>query len=275
MTGRGRVVRTWAGIAIIVVGFVAAVVLWMTGSSVRDERITSLAPAPPGCRTTLDFDQTGTYYLFVEVKGDVGHIPGQCDGVEGTFEVSGDPDPSLRMLDIEGNDVALDEVNGPAYNGAGGSGRAVQRFDIESAGQYTLEVDSPDSDFVVRVGHDPNAGIGNWRLSSIGAAMVAIGMGLVLIVLGRRVTAPPGPPAIAAAPAQWPVTHGPPVGPPTPSGPQPPYGSGWSGAPWASPQQPQHQPNGRPLPMPPPRGGDGGYVVPPSRGGDWDGDRGR
>ena len=71
----------WArilGVVALVVGVVGAIVLWVLSSKRYDDAVSDLAPAPVGCDTTLDFDQTGTYTFFVETAGEVGEIDGDC-----------------------------------------------------------------------------------------------------------------------------------------------------------------------------------------------------
>ena len=85
-------------------GVVGAVALWLIAGKRYDDAVGSLAPAPIGCDTTLVFDRTGTYTFFVETKGSVGEIDGDCDNDDRSYDLdSADvPDVELTLLDEEG-----------------------------------------------------------------------------------------------------------------------------------------------------------------------------
>jgi hypothetical protein len=57
------------GLALIVAGVAAAVAGVLVGSSRYDDGVKKLARAPVGCTTTLQFDHSGTYRMYLETKG--------------------------------------------------------------------------------------------------------------------------------------------------------------------------------------------------------------
>ena len=46
----------------------------------------AFARAPVGCETTLDFDRSGEFVLYIETTGQVDGIGGDCDVTGGTTE---------------------------------------------------------------------------------------------------------------------------------------------------------------------------------------------
>lgn len=247
MSEPGRRNRRWIGAALIVVGLVAA--LLMVGYAVtrRDANVDALAPAPPGCRSTLEFDETGTYYLFVEERGSLDPLPGGCPA-GGSYESTGSPDPQLSLTAADGTDVSLRPVDGPSYDEDAGRGHAIRSFEVERPGEYTLDVYGSSTDFLVRVGADPNTGTAPWFAAAAATAAVGLLAGLLLML--RRASPPPSipaPVAVSGPPAEsvWPMPQQRPVGPrlvePGGGRPLPPPGAGPDG--W------------RPLPQPPNRPG--------------------
>jgi hypothetical protein len=256
--GAGRVVLIVLG----AVGIVAGVLLWFLAGNRYDDAVKSLAPAPVDCETTLEFDDAGTYTFFVETKGEVGAIDGSCASTDREYDYTGDalPRVSLTLLDDGGEEVDLDRVDEPTYDSAGRSGTAVRTADIDDAGTYSLTVEANDPDVMVRVGKDPQQGVGAMRVSGMVLAIAGV-VALVLgLVLGRAKPAPTSP--TGGQPSWQPSGGPPPVAPPYARPPAPPYGSGPApaspprpaGPSWGAPgTAPPLPPRGGPLPPPPPR----------------------
>lgn len=250
--GAGRVMLVVLG----AVGIVAGLLLWFLAGRRYDDAVASLAPAPVACETTLEFDGAGTYLFFVETKGAVGDIEGSCAATAREYEYDGDalPRVSLTLVDEGGEEVDLDRVGEPSYDRDGHAGTAVRTAEIDAAGTYLLTVEANDPDVMIRVGKDPQQGIGAMRVSGI----VLAALGLVALVLGlalgrrKPAVATPrgsqpswqpggGPPPVAPPYADQPVA------PPFAPGPRP--GPTW-GAPGSAPPPP---PRGGQFPPPPPR----------------------
>ena len=76
----------------------AGLLLWWFAGHRYDEAVADLAPAPIGCDTTLVFDRTGTYTLFVETKGEVGEIDGDCDADDRTYDLGDEEPPDVELV---------------------------------------------------------------------------------------------------------------------------------------------------------------------------------
>ncbi len=254
----------------LAVGVVAAVGLWFAAGQRYDDAVGDLAPVPLGCTTTLAFERTGTYTFFVETKGEVGEIDGDCQTDDRSYDVADDDAPrvTLSLLDDRGDEVDLDRVDGPSYDRAGRRGTAIRSVEIDDVGDYrlTATATSADTEVVVRVGRDPASGVTALRAGSIATLVVGVVAGvLLLLVVGRRrpseqPTAPAGP--------QWPTgSFGPaPLGPPSANPPvAPPYTPRPPSHGPHQPPQPEWQPPPEPQPRPPGGWpGQGSPLPPPS-----------
>jgi len=215
------------GVALIGAGIVAGGALWWGAGQRYDEAVAELAPAFVGCDTTLVFERTGTYTFFVETKGDVGQVDGDCESDDRSYDTTTDdtPDVDMTLVDGRGDKVDLDRASGPSYERDGRRGVAVRTAQIESTGDYVLTATADEPDVVVRVGRDPAAGVTAMRVVAVVTLLAGVVAGVVLLVVGgsgaSRRSAAPQP---ATGPA-WP--HGPqppPLGPPPAVPPNaPPY----------------------------------------------------
>ena len=117
-----------AGVVLIVAGVVVGALLWLAAGRRYDDAVADLAPVPLGCTTTLSFDRTGTYTFFVETKGEIGEIDGDCVTDDRAYDVdAGDvPRVSLELIDERGDEVDLDRTAGPSYDRAGRRGVGVR-----------------------------------------------------------------------------------------------------------------------------------------------------
>jgi hypothetical protein len=263
--------RNWArvlGVIALVVGVGGAIVLWLASNARYDDAVSDLAPAPVGCDTQLDFEQTGTYTFFVETSGSVGEIDGDCEADDRDYEFDGDETPrvELTLVDDDGDEVDLDRADGPSYDRSGSRGTAVRTADIDATGEYVLRVSSEADDVMVRVGQDPSSGVLAMRVGA--GLLLALGLvlGVVGLVVGRRPSAEAGPYTYGVP--QWPPLSGEPFSRPTaPPYANPPVPPPYSGPPsrpssfpppdQPSPDRPSPGPGDRggPLPPPVPRGG--------------------
>jgi hypothetical protein len=259
-----------AGIGLLAAGVVVAVVLWLVAGARYDDAVADLAPAPLGCTTTLQFDDAGTYTFFLETKGEIDELDGDCEGDARSYDVDADdaPDVDLVLRDEDGRDVDLDRADGPTYDRAGRRGEAVQVVEITDTGEYRLTATTDDTDgveAVVRVGRDPTRGVAAIRAGSLAALTVGVVGGVTLLVLSRR--RPEPAPAVPTGP-QWPAgPFGPaPLAPPSAAPPTTPvytprppsYGPPTPPAtqPVTTPARPDERPPGgwpgRGGPLPPP-----------------------
>lgn len=246
-TQRRPLLRVLAVIA-IVAGVVGGAGIWLAADQRLDDAVAGMARAPVGCDTVLDFDTGGTYLLFVETKGELDEVRGDCD-VDTDIEWDDDELPSLTLTlsGPDGGDVQLDADDGVEYDTGTSAGTSIQSVDIEVPGDHTLRVESDDSGFVISVGRDPNDGVLLLRLLAVGVALVGVVTGVVLLLRtrARGVTA-------VATNEQWmPQPGAQPQWPMSPPGfPAPPPTTGTTAV-VGPPTGPAIRPASAPLPTPP------------------------
>lgn len=247
-SGSKRTKMIVLGSAIIVIGLVAAVALWIAGGARRSDAVANLARAPIGCDTTLDFSVPGDYLIFVESKGSFADVRGDCDSA-GDFEVeTSRSDLDITVLDPEGRQLELVERSDAAtYATDDFVGRAVLAIEIEEAGDHVMRVEAgSDAEFAVAVGRDPNSGVALLRGAAVAVGLIAVVVGLLLALVAGRKRQPAGPGWTPAQPnGQWPAGQPPyqqPGQPPYQQPTQPPYGQ-----PGMQPGQPPYvQPGAQP-----------------------------
>ena len=215
------------GIVAIVLGVVGAVALWLIAGKRYDDAVGSLAPAPIGCDTTLVFDRTGTYTFFVETKGSVGEIDGDCDNDDRSYDLdSADvPDVELTLLDEDGQEINLDRVDGPTMTGPASVGAGFPHGRHRDRGIVRLERqlgrargDGPRRSGSRQRRHADSASAPSgcsWRESRIG--VIALWKGRSVWSIPSEPPTPADLPGLAAA---W--SCGPPVAPPYANPPTPP-----------------------------------------------------
>ena len=211
------------GLILMLGGFFGGAAMVYKSTSNYEAAVKGLARAPVGCTTTLVFDKPATFTIYIETKGKLGDLGGDCEANGSSYEHSGDklPKVSLSLVTSSSGDE-LDLVRGTtaSYDAAGYKGTGYRTVKIEEAGNYRLNVESDDSDFAVSIGKNPKAD--SEQLKTIGGA-VALGgvvLGLILLLLGLRRR-----PVAAAAPtgafptgpmAPWTPSPYTPTGPPSP-----------------------------------------------------------
>lgn len=218
------------GTIVMVVGVVAAGLLWFAAGERLQSAVDSLAPAPVGCDTTLQFDQTGIYYVYAETSGAVGNLDGDCENDDREYR-DGGTDLDIALFD-GGDEVDLDESGDITYDAGSSEGRSLYAIDISDTGDYVLRVEGSDDDVVARVGGDPNGGVGALRAGAVASVIVGLLAGALFLLLGMRRQDAPRPDDTPGPPTAWrpapslgdvPVPLGPPLnhGPGT-TMPQPP-----------------------------------------------------
>lgn len=213
------------GVLIVVVGVVAAIALWVAGSTRRSNAIENFARAPVGCDTTLDFAEGGTYLLFVESSGRLDEVRGDCDAPE-EYDADVEPDEvAVTIVDPDGNDVDVDDdPPSIAYSSGDFSGRAAFEVEIADATDHVIRVESTtDDDFAVAVGRDPDDGVTLLQTLAIVLGLLGVTVGLVVaLAVGRGgggtpdwSSTQPGASPWGAPPPTQPLYRPPPSGPPS------------------------------------------------------------
>ena len=210
--GRGL---TALGIVVLVVGVAGAIAMIVTGTLRNQDAVETLARAPVGCDTTLDFAEPGEYLVFVETRGTLDDVRGDCEAPN-SYELSELPDVDITVVDPDGDDVDVGRVGfETSYDARGFEGTSRFALDIDEAGDHVIRVESSDGDFAVAVGRDPTSGMALRIFSAAVLATLGLAIGATLIVVGRRTARVASPAGVApsAVPAFTPV--GQPYAPPT------------------------------------------------------------
>lgn len=232
---RGRGTVAALGLLCLFVGLVGGAVLYLVAERRPAQTVENFARAPVGCITTLEFAETGTFYVFEEVGADTVAIGNGCEPeVDPTARFSVEFTGALQPSVAAGGDVV-------SYDVAGYDGRSIQQLEITRPGQYTLEVTGDDPTVAAAIGRDPHENVDDLHRAALILAVAGTLLGLVLLtVSGRRskraatVSTPSGPgwgpaqrpvgePTVAGGPrtGQVPVN---PHAPPAPATWQPPSG---------------------------------------------------
>jgi hypothetical protein len=253
--GRGAL---WVGIALILAGIVAAVVLVLVSSARRTDTVKKLARAVAGQQTTLEFEQAGLYTMYYEYKGS---FPATIDGESRTIVLSAPETPpefDLVLADLSDEALPLRRPPDISYSGVSGySGTAYKQVRIREPGVYLLRIVAAQGElpeFAIAIGKEVPDRFGPLAFTGIGLGLAGLILGVVLIAVGgRRRTAAaqtsvgaepswaPGalggwqPPGSTETLPSVPPTQTTPAGPPASAMPSPNVGADASLAPHETP----------------------------------------
>lgn len=181
------------GFVLLFAGLIGGGVLFYLSLQRHDDAIESFARAGVGCTTTLDFSETGEFFVFEEtgaafVVPEGGCTPEATPGQPFAFDISGPSAVSPR------GDTSI------TYDTDDFSGRAVARFEIETSGLYEIEVRGSDVGTVAAVGRDPSRDVDRMRTGAIAVAVAGIVLGGLLLALAGRRSKRAATPAIPDGP---------------------------------------------------------------------------
>jgi hypothetical protein len=173
---RGRGAAAVFGFVLLFAGLIGGGALYILSTQRHDKAIENFARAGVGCTTSLDFSESGTFYVFEETAGafDPGEIgceptatPGQPFGFafEGPAPVSPREDTSIT------------------YDTDDFTGASVASFEIMDAGTYELEVRGDSLDSWAAVGRDPSDDVDRMRRGAIIVAAIGVVLGGLLLAL--------------------------------------------------------------------------------------------
>jgi hypothetical protein len=243
------------GALVLAAGVVAGVVMISASGKNYDESVQNLARAPLGCTTALQFDEAGTYTVYVETVGSIGDVRGDCPNADSDYEFSGDelPDVDVTLVDEDGDEVDLDDESSKDYDAGGRVGESIATIQIDRAGDYDMTVSSDDDDFAIAVGKNPKDGADSLKTNGIIALIVGVVLGGLLLLLGLRKRSPappaPVPPSTPyGGPAQQTWAPMPPAAPAPPFSPAPPVTWPPAAPPAAPPVVPPPGPHNWPAP---------------------------
>jgi len=222
------------GLVVLLVGLIGGGAVIAKGMSNYKNAVHSLARAPVGCTTTLVFDKADKFIVYIETKGKLGQLSGDCEAKGSEYSHEGDklPKVSLKMTNNAGDEITLPAATGASYDVDGYVGTQNRSLEITAAGTYRMDVESDDTDFAISIGKNPKDD--NDLLSVIGGGIALAGLivGVLLMLLGLR-RRKPAPVIVDAR---------------NPMGPLP----GWGASPYPSTMPPAPPTLGAPPPPPPP-----------------------
>jgi hypothetical protein len=241
--------RTWmvaVGSLLLVALLVTGAALWIAAGNRRADNVAGFARAPVGCDTTLDFESTGTFVLYVETSGELDDLAGACDAPQRYDRDADDVPPvELTLRDPDGDDIELDAAGQARYDVDGFVGASVHEVRIDTPGDHVLSAAPTGGDaFAIAVGRSPDQGVALLRWGAFAAVIGALVLGGLFLVLGTRRAPETGTPVGPWMPdgRGWPASPpGFPAPPPTtgatgPGGPPP---TDASRSPWGPPSPPQ------------------------------------
>lgn len=198
-SSRGRGTALGFGIALLVIGIVGAIVLWIMAERRPGDAVDSFARAPVGCTTRLRFDQTGTFYVYEETGGPVEPPAGDCVPAADPSEPF-----SFTIADDTGEPIVHRRDDTVSYDVDGRAGTSVGRVQIADAGEYSMTVRGDDVSAVAAVGRNPTDGVSDLRAGAVAIGIAGVLLGSLLLLFSRL--AKPQPPSDVPEPGwgPWP-----------------------------------------------------------------------
>jgi len=190
----------YGGLGLVAAGLVAGIAMYALSGGTEEATVKTFARAPVGCTTTLEFEKRGSFTFYVETKGTLGEVTGDC-AQSGSYE-RGDDDRAravLTLVDSNEQQVELSAVAAPTYDVGSYRGRAVQQVTITEPGTYQLTVasDDSDTDFAIAIGGAPDADSSSMQSNGIIAGIVGVVLGGLLLLLWNRKKGAGAAPAMA------------------------------------------------------------------------------
>jgi hypothetical protein len=191
---RGRGTAAAFGLLLVFAGLIGGAVLFVLSTRRHDDAVSSFARAPVGCTTTLDFTETGVFYVYEERGGEVDPPEGNCEPAADPREVFGFELSGSSGVIVPRRDSSI------SYDVDGFVGQSVDRFEIDTTGEYEIAVVGDEASTVAAIGRDPDDGVAELRQRAIVVVVAGVVLGVLLLILaGRRskraaeVSVPPGP----------------------------------------------------------------------------------
>ena len=176
------------GLASLVAGLVAALGLTIASRNQYADAVGKLQRAPVGCNTEFDFTQTGVFILYLETKGHIGSIDGDCAGAESAYSRTAANRPRVSLLLSADNldKVGLDRTQAASYDADGFVGQAFREATIDQPGIYTLSVESAESDFAIAIGRNPRRDTEGLKKIGLAIGLGGLLLGALLALVGLR-----------------------------------------------------------------------------------------
>jgi len=175
---QGRGIAAIFGLLLMLGSLVAAGILYVLSIQRPDDAVEAFARAPVGCTTTLEFTQTGTFYIYAERDSEFDS--GECEPavdllVSFDATISGSDGPLIPRRD--------DSI---AYDTGAHVGTSVSRVVIDDPGEYEIAVRGDDVATVAAIGRDPDADVDQLQQASVVVAIAGVLLGMLLLLFARQ-----------------------------------------------------------------------------------------
>lgn len=177
---RARAGAAAVGLLLLLIGIAGGAALSVLSVQRPGQAVDGFGRAPIGCTTTLEFTETGTFYVFEERGPSVVVPDGGCQPVADPVRPFG-----FELRGPDGPMAAPAEMS-LGYDTHGYSGTSVARVEIVAAGRYEIVVVGDDPQVVAAIGRDPDDGVTELRQLAIIVAAVGVLFGALLVLLSRR-----------------------------------------------------------------------------------------
>ena len=178
---KGRGAAATFGLLLVLAGVAGAVALWVMADRRPEQAVDGFARGPVGCTTTLEFGDTGTFYVYAEIVDPSSDAFAECSP-----DATSGAEFGFVLLDGD-RSVAPRDDSSISYDTTDAIGASVARIEIDDPGRYDLVVEGPDPNVVAAVGRDPDLGVADLRRGAIVVGGVGIVLGaLMLLLAGRR-----------------------------------------------------------------------------------------
>lgn len=234
-----------AGLILLVVSVLVGAVLVVLGVTRPGANVDGFARADFGCLTTLRFDTSGDYWIYL-VDGDSG------DGEQGGCAPTASGAATEVTVTSEGADIVLRRDSKFDVSIDGDDAESLYRFEVDTAGEYQVSAVTDRDGQSLAIGGDPYAGRTVMLVAGLAVGLLGAALGIVLLILGRKRSSTAGPSAVGAPaiPPAVPATGW----TPTPHAPTAPQSQPLLDDAWrpTSPSEPSPQPAARPSEAPGP-----------------------
>jgi hypothetical protein len=186
------------GFILLFGGLIGAVVLFVIAMRMPDEAIDNFARASVGCRTTLAFEDSGTFYVYEERNAtepptaDTEPTPDAStdtttDVADTGCEPHATPGQPFEFRFVDSGAVVVREDRSITYDTGEHAGMSVARFAIVETGNYDIEVLGDDVTTLAAIGRDPDEGVSERQRQAIAVGLSGVILGSLLLALaGRR-----------------------------------------------------------------------------------------
>ena len=183
----GRTGAIAAALCVLLVGLLGGIAMLLLSGARREATVEGLARAPIGCTTTLDFAKAGSYVVFVETRGTIGAVRGDCPNANRSYDHQGQvPDVEVDLVDLDGSSLVLTADRSITYGEAGFVGSSLARVEVSVAGEYLLTATSDVSDVVVSIGKNPDDAASVLTVGGYVAMAAGLLVGGVMLALALR-----------------------------------------------------------------------------------------